>query len=192
MPGQRRRRWCLSLVVGPGNGNGCPMPDRRAMMATPERPGPRQAAMLELQPITFAEARAFVKRYHRHHRPPVGHKFSIAANDGEKVVGVAIVGRPVARNADDGYTAEVTRLCTDGAKNACSMLYAACWRAARAMGYRRLITYLLNSESGGSVAAAGWREVHKTSGGSWSRSARPRVDKHPTEAKTLWEVRANE
>ena len=89
---------------------------------------------------------------------------------------------------DDGATLEVTRLCTDGTKNACSMLYAAAWRAARAMGYKRIGTYILDSEVGTSLAAAGWRLVHKTSGDTWSRTSRPREDKHPLGVKQLWEA----
>ena len=143
---------------------------------------------LELQPITYREACAFVARHHRHHRPPQGHKFSIAVNDGERVVGVVMVGRPVSRHLDDGYTAEVTRCCTDGTRNAASKLYAAAWRAARAMGYRRLITYTLARETGTSIIAAGWRIVGSAGGGSWNCKSRPRVDTHPTEQKTLWEV----
>ena len=109
-------------------------------------------------------------------------------NDGEKVVGVIIVGRPVARALDNDYTAEVTRCCTDGTKMAASMLYAAAWRAARAMGYRRLITYTLIEEPGTSLVAAGFREIGKTSGGTWNRKNRPRVDKAPIGQKTLWEI----
>lgn len=104
--------------------------------------------MLELVPITLKEANAFVERYHRHHKPVVGHKFSIAASDGEKIVGVAIVGRPVSRYLDNGLTLEVNRLCTDGTRNACSFLYSAAWRAARNLGYKKLITYILVSETG--------------------------------------------
>ena len=99
--------------------------------------------MLELVPITLKEANAFVERYHRHHKPVAGHKFSIAASDGEKIVGVAIVGRPVSRYLDNGLTLEVNRLCTDGTRNACSFLYSAAWRAARNLGYKKLITYIL-------------------------------------------------
>ena len=145
---------------------------------------------LHLQPIGRDEAFTFIRRYHRHHPPPQGWKFGIAVNDGERVVGVVTVGRPVARGNDDGYTAEVTRCCTDGTKNACSMLYAAAWRAARAMGYRRIGTYLLASESGTSLKAAGWRVLYQTKGGSWDTPSRPRVDTHPTEQKTYWEMTA--
>lgn len=145
---------------------------------------------LELQPITFSDACAFVARHHRHHAPPVGHRFSIAVNDGSEVVGVAIVGRPVARNFDDGWTAEVIRLCTDGTKNAASKLYAAAWRCARAMGYKRLITYILKSEPGTSLRAAGWKELYTTSDRpqGWDTPSRPRTVKAPTEGKTLFEV----
>jgi len=105
-----------------------------------------------------------------------------------KIVGVAIVGRPVARMRDDGETAEVTRLCTDGTRNACSFLYGACARAAFALGFKRIGTYILASEPGTSLTGAGWRLVGETGGGSWSRGDRPRVDKHPTEPKLLFEA----
>ena len=145
---------------------------------------------LRLKPITFRAACEFIAKNHRHHRPPQGHKFSIAAMEGEVIVGVACVGRPVSRHLDDGWTAEVTRLCTDGSKNVCSLLYAASWRASRAMGYTRLITYILSSESGGSLKAAGWRMVGEAGGGSWNRpkTGRDREDKAPTEKKTLFDV----
>lgn len=146
---------------------------------------------LTLQPITIQEAKVFVARHHRHHKPPVSALYAVAANDGDRVVGVVMVGRPVARMLQDGWTAEVTRLCVlDGARNACSMLYAAAWRVARAMGYRRLITYVLVSEPGTSLKAAGWRNVGVRGGGSWSREARKRVDTHPLEQKQLWEATA--
>jgi len=142
---------------------------------------------LELQPITFKESKLFIEKYHRHHKPPVGWKFGIAVNNGERVVGVITVGRPVARYLDDGWTAEVNRCCTDGTKNACSILYAAAWRAARSMGYRRLITYILDSETGGSLKASGFKKLYETSGGSWNCKSRPRVQKAPTCQKQLWE-----
>lgn len=146
---------------------------------------------MQLCPITLREARRFVDDHHRHHRAPQGGRFSIAAIDGDVVVGVVIVGRPVARNNDDGYTAEVTRLCVlDETPNACSMLYAAAWRACRAMGYRRLLTYTLAREPGTSLRAAGWREVGAIEGRSWNKPGRPRVDTHPIEQRTLWEAAA--
>lgn len=143
---------------------------------------------LTLQPITYPEAAAFIAEHHRHHLPPQGWKFGIAVNDGERVRGVVTVGRPVARHLDDGLTLEVTRCCTDGAKNAPSMLYGAAWRAAKALGYKRLITYTLAEEPGTSLRAAGWRLVAESSGGSWSRDGRPRVDTHPTQSKLRWEA----
>ena len=145
---------------------------------------------LSLQPITLREACAFVAEHHRHHRPPQGGLFAVGAGDGERVVGVAIIGRPVARHLQDGYTAEVTRLCTDGTRNACSMLYAAAWRAARALGYRRLPTYTLPEEGGASLRAAGWRLIGEAGGGSWSRPSRPTVDLHPLQTKLRWELTA--
>ena len=144
--------------------------------------------MLELQPIDFDEACEFIRQHHRHHQPPQGWKFGIAANNGADVVGVVTVGRPVARRLDDGYTLEVTRNCTDGTPHVASMLYAAAWRAARAMGYRRLITYTLATEAGVSLVAAGFSVVGQTRGGSWSRDSRPRIDTAPTGQKTLWEM----
>lgn len=138
--------------------------------------------------IDLSEANAFVAAHHRHHKPVVGHLFSIGAIMGDKIVGIVIVGRPVSRMCDDGATAEVTRLCTDGTKNACSFLYGAAARAAFALGFRRIGTYILASEPGTSLMAAGWRMIGETSGGSWSRSDRPRVDKHPTQPKLLFEA----
>ena len=142
--------------------------------------------MLNIIPMTLSEAKAFIKQKHRHHKSLVGGKFAIGCANGDEVVGVAVIGRPVARHFDDGWTAEVTRLCTDGTKNACSMLYAAAWRAARAMGYKRIGTYILDTEKGKSLAAAGWKCLHKTQGGSWDCKSRPRVDKHPTQRKFYW------
>jgi hypothetical protein len=143
---------------------------------------------MTLVPMPLDEANAFVKKVHRHHGVVVGHKFSLgAAKDGE-IVGVAIVGRPVARQRDDGMTLEVTRLATDGTRNACSFLYGAAARATFALGYQRLGTYILASESGASLKASGWRLIGETPGRSWSVPSRPRVDKHPLQKKLLFEV----
>lgn len=143
---------------------------------------------LQLRPISLRDSNDYVVRLHRHHGPTRGHKFSIAATDETGILrGVAITGRPVARGADDGFTAEVLRLCTDQTRNACSLLYAASARAAKAMGYRKIQTYILASEAGISLQAAGWKCVGKVSGRSWSCQSRPRDDKHPTEDKTRWE-----
>lgn len=145
-------------------------------------------ARLHIVRVDLNEANAFVQQHHRHHAPVVGHLFSIGAATGGRICGVAIVGRPVARMRDDGETAEVTRLCTDGTRNACSFLYGAAARAAFALGFKRIGTYILASESGTSLTAANWRLVGASGGGSWSRGNRPRVDKHPLQAKLLFEV----
>lgn len=138
--------------------------------------------------IALADANEFVARHHRHHKPVVGHLFSLGAVLGDELVGVAIVGRPVARMRDDGLTAEVTRLCTDGTKNVCSFLYGAAARAAFALGFQRIGTYILASETGGTLKAAGWRLIGQTKGGSWSRPSRGRTDKAPTIPKLLFET----
>lgn len=145
---------------------------------------------LVVTPINLDEANAFVSKHHRHHRPVPGAKFSVAVSDGAEVRGVAIVGRPVARMSDDGWTLEVNRCCTDGTRNACSMLYGAAWRAAKALGYRKLVTYTLPEEGGASLRAAGWRLIGERGGGNWNVPSRPRID--TAEAlrgqKLLWEA----
>ena len=143
--------------------------------------------MLDICPVSLEEANAFVAEHHRHHKPVVGHKFSIGCTDGEKIVGVAIVGRPVARHLDDGWTLEVNRCCTDGTRNACSILYAAAWRAARAMGYHKLITYILDTEPGTSLKAAGWKCVGQAGGLRWTGKRRPEVDLCPAQMKIRFE-----
>lgn len=143
---------------------------------------------LYIVPIDFDEAVAYIKQWHRHHKPPQGHKFSLGVSDGEKIVGVACVGRPVARKLQDGWTLEVTRVATDGTPNACSILYAAAWRATRELGYKKLITYILSTERGTSLKAAGWKCIGKAGGGSWNCKGRPRVDKHPIQEKIKFEV----
>jgi hypothetical protein len=147
--------------------------------------------VLEITPITFAEANAFVALNHRHHKPCVGTKFCVAVSDNDEVKGVAIVGRPVARHKDDGWTLEVNRCCTDGSKNACSMLYGAAWRAAKALGYKRLITYTLPEEGGASLRAAGWTLIGEAGGGNWNVKSRPRVetDLRLRGMKFLWEAK---
>ena len=145
---------------------------------------------LTAYPLTLAEANEFVSQHHRHHKPVVGHKFSIGAANGERIVGVVIVGRPVARMRDDGMTLEVTRLATDGTKDACSFLYGAARRACFALGYKRIGTYILASEPGTSLVAAGWKLIGVAGGGSWNVPSRPRVDKAPTCQKQLFEATA--
>lgn len=143
---------------------------------------------LFIAPCTITEAKAYIAQHHRHHKAPVSGLFAVMVANDEGPVGVAVVGRPVARMLDDGWTAEVTRVATNGARNACSMLYGACWRAARALGWRKLITYTLPEEGGASLRASNWRCVGEAGGGPWSRKNRPRVDQHPTQTKFRWEV----
>jgi hypothetical protein len=141
-------------------------------------------------PLTLAEANVLVKRWHRHHQPVPGHKFSLGfVSDGE-VHGCAIVGRPVSRMLDDGDTLEVNRVATDGTRNACSALYGAARRATFALGYRRLVTYTLPEEGGASLRGAGFKLIGEAGGGSWSCESRPRVDKHPLQTTLRWESTA--
>ena len=142
---------------------------------------------IEAVPLTLAEANEFVSQHHRHHQPVVGHKFSIGASNGSKIVGVAIVGRPVSRHRDDGMTLEATRICTDGTKNACSFLYGACARAAFALGYKRIGTYISKTEPGTTLLASGWRMIGETPGKSWSVVSRPRVDRTALGPRLLFE-----
>lgn len=145
---------------------------------------------MNVVPISLEEANAFVSVHHRHHKPVPGAKFCIAVQESEKIVGVSIVGRPVARLSDDGMTLEVNRCCTDGTRNACSMLYGASWRAAKALGYARLITYTLPEEGGASLRGAGWTLVGKRGGGNWNVPSRPRIDTAVMlrGQKLLWEA----
>lgn len=146
---------------------------------------------LHLCPTTLEEANRFVEAHHRHSAARQGHKFSLAASVGGEVVGVAIVGRPVARGLDDGWTLEALRVCTDGTRNACSFLYAAAWRATRALGYRKLVTYTLASEPGASLRAAGWRVVGEVTARpkGWNTPGRPRVEVAGQE-RLRWEAAA--
>ena len=142
--------------------------------------------MLELTPVTLKEANGFVQKYHRHHKPSVGHKFSIGVRKDGEMVGVAICGRPVSRHYDDGYTLEINRLCTDGTHNACSILYGAAYRVAKAMGYKRVITYILESESGVSLKASGYQCEGKAGGLEWNGDRKPKEEIYPREMKTRW------
>lgn len=144
--------------------------------------------MLKLVPITFRKACAYIEQHHRHHGRPQGWLWGVGVEADGVLVGVACIGRPVARMLDDGLTCEVTRLCTDGTKNAASMLYGAAARAAKSLGYRRIITYTLASEPGVSLKASGWRDDGEAGGGSWSRPSRRRVDAAPIEVKRRWSL----
>jgi len=144
---------------------------------------------LTVVPCDFDEANAFIARHHRHHQPLKFHKFSLAvADEAGEIRAVCMVNRPTARLLDDGMTLEVTRLASDGCPNACSCLYGAAWRAAKALGYGKLITYILESESGTTLKASGWKLIGKRGGGGWNMPSRPRVDKHPLQKKFLWEA----
>ena len=158
--------------------------------------GETGAVMLHLVPITQTDAYAYIRRYHRHLSANAMRRadralFAVAvADDADTIRGVAVVGRPKARMLQDAWTAEVTRVATDGARNACSMLYGACWRAARALGWRRLVTYNRPGagETGASLRGAGFRVVGETTAQSWDRPSRPRVDREPLQGKLRWEV----
>lgn len=149
---------------------------------------------MRIVPVTFRQACAFVERLHRHNKPPRGHKFSIGLELDGELVGVAMAGRPIARHFDNGLTLEVNRTCTDGTKNANSMLYGAVGRAAKAMGYQKVITYTQADESGSSLRAVGFRRVKELPPrGSWAESSiklrglRDDVGNGGT-ARVLWEL----
>ncbi|GGX15936.1 XF1762 family protein [Streptomyces chartreusis] len=152
---------------------------------------PPHAQRLHIEPMKWKAACAYVEAHHRHHDPPQGHQFSLGvrADDG-RMVGVAIVGRPVNRNFDNALTIEVTRVATDGTANACSALYAAAWRTARSAGYRRAITYTQDGESGASLRAAGWRKVADLPARpGWDTPSRPRHARGTENvARALWEI----
>lgn len=142
-----------------------------------------------LCPVTLRQANAFVLAHHRHSDPTRGHKFSIGCRADGHLVGVAICGRPVARPLDDGFTLEILRVCTDGTRNACTMLYGACRRAGRAMGYQLIITYTLATEPGSSLRAAGARAVARVRPKAWDCPSRPRESRAvEAEEKIRWEL----
>lgn len=145
---------------------------------------------LSVRPVSLKQANEFVENLHRHHRKTQGHKFSEGCFDENDVLhGVAIVGRPVSRFLDDGCTLEVTRLCTDGTFNACSILYSRCAKIAKEMGYTKIITYILEEEQGTSLKASGWTlEENNVGGGSWDDCSR-REDKRNFQQISLFEER---
>jgi hypothetical protein len=151
---------------------------------------PTKSGKACIVPCTIAEANAFVARIHRHHGKIPLARFALAVADKSGLIrGVAIVGRPCNTHLDDGWTLEVRRLATDGYKNACSMLLGACWKAAQAIGYRKLITYTLQSESGASLRAVGWTCIKDCGGKPWNSKNRKRTDTPLTlEKKNRWEI----
>ena len=148
---------------------------------------------LQVFAAPLGQANAFVLEHHRHHRPVVGHLFSIGVRDNVRVRGYAIVSRPVARHLDDGQTVEITRVVTDGSRNACSKLYGAVRRAVRqrnrelGQAVQRIITYTLSGEEdGASLRASGFKVDRVSAGGTWSRPSRHRQDTHPLSGKIRW------
>lgn len=142
---------------------------------------------MELMHVELGDANEFVAKLHRHHKPVRGHRFSLGVLHDFDIRGVAIVGRPVARGFNFKTTCEVLRLCTDGTKNACSFLYGASARAARSLGYSRVGTYILRSESGASLVASGWMKGHTVEGRDWNSGKRKgRRTDQPREDKVYW------
>lgn len=156
--------------------------------AKPPAIGEGSAKHMRLIHVELRQANAFIERLHRHHSPVQGHRYSIGAALGSSLVGVVIIGRPVGGQHQNDWV-EVTRLCTDGTKNACSLLYSAAARAARALGFLRIQTYILSSEPGTSLLAAGWRFERLSHPIGWhhegTRKAR-HVETHLKERKQLW------
>lgn len=140
---------------------------------------------MKIIPITFKTACEFISKYHRHHKPTIGCKFCIGVSNNEKLVGVAVCGRPVSRYLDNGEICEINRLCTDGTYNACSMLYGACCRVAKEMGYKKIITYILESENGASLKASNFTCGGKAGGTHWT-GQRNKGQSIPKEFKTIW------
>lgn len=139
-----------------------------------------------ITPCNLKDANEYVTAYHRHHKAVRGCKFCIALKEGNKTVGVAICGRPISRHLDDGKTLEVNRLCTNGTKNACSMLYSACVRIAKEMGYKKVITYILESENGASLKASNFKCEGIAGGVQWTGKRSGRDNGVPKEMKTRW------
>lgn len=143
-----------------------------------------------VKPIELAEANRVVAAWHRHHKPVVGHRFSVQAIDGDGfIVGVAICGRPVARSTDQRNVLEVTRLVTNGAENACSFLYGAVARIAKAIGFESIQTFILDTEPGTTLKAAGWKLVRESAGGPGWQSRFGRKTDQPICRKQKWEKR---
>ncbi len=143
---------------------------------------------MRIAPITFRKASGYINENHRHHNATTGCKFCISVIDDEgHIHGVAVCGRPVSRRLDDGYTLEINRVCTDGTKNACSMLYGACSRIAKAMGYKKVITYTLHSENGASLKASNFNCEGQAGGTHWT-GIRNKGQSIPAEMKKRWSL----
>lgn len=140
--------------------------------------------------VTFRTANAFIAEHHRHHRPPQGGIVCLGLWQGDTLVGVGVLGRPVARMADDGVTAEITRLCVlPEARHAASALIGRLRRVAQSLGYERVISYTLPSEGGASLRATGAEHRGAAGGGEWSRPSRPRAAATVPETKARWDWR---
>lgn len=138
-------------------------------------------------PLTISQANKFINDKHRHHKPVTGHRFSIGCVKSGEIIGVCVVGRPVARNTSQYMVAEVTRLCTDGSKNACSFLYGAAARIAKEMGFESIQTFTLPEEGGVSLVASGWEMVAISAGGDWNSSShKNRRTDQPQGEKCKW------
>ena len=137
-------------------------------------------------PLELKQANEFVEKIHRHHAPVHRDKFRVGCEVDGNLVGVVQIARPVARGLDDGETVEVVRLCTDGTPQVCSFLYSRAARIAKEMGYKRIITYILETETGASLKASGWVLDGKTTAKSWNCPSRPRSTTAPTCAKFRW------
>jgi hypothetical protein len=149
--------------------------------------------MLVAVPMKLTEAIEFVRNFHRHSLPPIGGLFAVGVSDGSRLVGVGIVSRPVSRSLDDGQTAEVTRCCVvdDAPKGSCSFIYARCWQAAKALGWTRLVTYTLQSESGASLRGAGWKviaQLQPRDAGGWQNRPGREWQEVVGQAKLRWEA----
>lgn len=149
----------------------------------------KRKAKFRVIPLTLARANELVEELHRHHKPVQGHRFSVGAMEGDRVVGAAIVGRPVARMGDQYSECEVTRLVTDGTDNACSFLYGVCARVAREMGFDKIHTKILEGEPGTSLKASGWEFTGMSEGGDWNRPSRGgRRTDQPMCRKQCWSL----
>ena len=153
----------------------------------------KKPSRLEIVPISLKDAKIWVNRTHRHHRAPQGGYFAVAVARDNEVIGVAIVGRTLSRSLDDGWTVEATRVAVlENQPNACSKLYAQAWKTARALGYRRMVTYTLDTEPGTSLRAAGWKIIGEVKGRHWHTPSRPRINREPLQDKLRWETDSGE
>lgn len=148
----------------------------------------RKESGMKAIPLELKEANEFVDLLHRHHPPVYRDKFRLGCVDESgKLCGVIQAARPVSRVLDDGQTIEVVRCCTDGTRNVCSFLYSRIARIAKEMGYSKIITYILDEETGTSLKASGWYHEADTQGNrSWNCPSRPRETKAPICAKQRW------